>query len=160
MSFEPAAPTEVQNDDLVIAFANVTCFVPVIYKRDPTGPYFSQKRSGHIRVRIVDEKLRDGWVEMVRIERVDAFQIGFKEWVAKSWFEKTYIRDDQETTDQMFCHVGLFHWSSSIDGECPNHGLHDRYGNLRTGAFCGDEGPEDRYGTPILGCCSSPVDTQ
>lgn len=57
----------------------------------------------------------------------------------------------------MYCLKGGFSWSSEIDGECPNHGLHDRWGNKRTsGAFCGEEGPEDKEGVPFLGCCSIP----
>lgn len=58
----------------------------------------------------------------------------------------------------MRCQIGGFTWETNLDGECPNHGLRDRYGNARTqGAFCGEHGPEDRDGTPILGCCSLPV---
>lgn len=55
----------------------------------------------------------------------------------------------------MRCQIGAFTWYMGLDGECPNHGLRDRWGKPRTaGAFCGAEGPEDRHGTPILGCCS------
>ncbi len=57
----------------------------------------------------------------------------------------------------MWCQLGNFPWSLTLDGECPNHGFHDRWGNSRLrGAFCGKEGPEDSQGTPILGCCSIP----
>lgn len=58
---------------------------------------------------------------------------------------------------KMLCQIGGFSWDTDLEGECPNHGLNDRWGNpRRTGAFCGDEGPEDRTGIPILGCCSLP----
>lgn len=61
----------------------------------------------------------------------------------------------------MLCQIGGFTWDPNVDGECPNHGLRDRHGNPRTsGAFCGKEGPEDTDGTPILGCCSIPVEAK
>lgn len=59
----------------------------------------------------------------------------------------------------MYCRVGDFHWSLALDRYCPNHGTHDRAGNLRGQEYvmCDEGGPYDhKTGAHYLDCCSTP----
>lgn len=60
---------------------------------------------------------------------------------------------------EMWCQVGGFTWILEIDGHCPNHGSHDRWGNKRdqSWSLSGADGPYDvKNKEPYLDCCSVP----